>query len=175
MKGIILYSSKTGNTKKMAEVIFESLKDLTNISISDIKDIKSVEKLKEFDFILLGAWINRANLEIQAIKFLKKIDNINIGLFATLGAEVDSEHGKKVIENLKKLLENKNSIGQYICQGLVDPKMIEKLNGFMGLAMPKKLKNKMIETSKKSRRATEEELKMAGEYFREKIKNIEIN
>ena len=84
----------------------------------------------------------------------------------------DSEHGKKVIKNLDNLLIDRDSLGQYICPGLVDPKMIEKLRGITGLVVPKKIKEKMIETSLASRKATEEELEEATKYFAENIKHL---
>lgn len=166
MKGLIIYSSKTGNTKRMAEKIYEVLKKEYQITIKDIRDAPEVEK---FDFILLGAWIDRGTLETKALKFLKTIKNKKIGLFATLGAMPDSEHGRKVIKNLEGLLRGKESLGQYICPGLVDPKMIEKLKGIKGVIVPKKIKEKMIDTSLASRKATEEELEAAADYFFEKI------
>ena len=170
MKGLIIYSSKTGNTKRMAEKIYEALKDKQQMTIKDIRD---APKIEEYDFILLGGWIDRGTLETKTLKLLKTIKNKKIGLFATLGAMPDSEHGKKVIKNLQGLLKDRDSLGQYICPGLVDPKMIEKLKGITGLVVPKKkIKEKMIETSLKSRKATEEELKEAENYFIEKIKKI---
>lgn len=169
MKGLIIYSSKTGNTKRMAEKIYEALKDKQQMTIKDIREAPEVE---QFDFILLGAWIDRGTLETKTLKFLKTIKNKKLGLFATLGAMPDSEHGRKVIKNLQDLLKDRDSLGQYICPGLVDPKMIEKLKGITGLVVPKKIKEKMIETSLKSRKATEEELKEAENYFIEKIKKI---
>ena len=169
MKGLIIYSSKTGNTKRMAEKIYEVLKDEHQMTIKDIRDAPEVEK---FDFILLGAWIDRGSLEPKALKVLHSIKNKKIGLFATLGAMPDSEHGRKVIKNLEKLLIDRDSLGQYICPGLVDPKMIEKLRGITGLVVPKKIKEKMIETSLASRKATEEELEEATKYFAENIKHL---
>ena len=169
MKGLIIYSSKTGNTKRMAEKIYEVLKDEHQMTIKDIRDAPEVEK---FDFILLGAWIDRGTLETQTRKYLEKIKNKKVGLFATLGAMPDSEHGRKVIKNLEGLLRGKESLGQYICPGLVDPKMIEKLKGIKGVIVPKKIKEKMIDTSLKSRKATEEELEEAARYFADRINNI---
>ena len=139
MKGLIIYSSKTGNTKRMAEKIYEVLKDEHQMTIKDIRDAPEVEA---FDFILLGAWIDRGTLEPKTLKFLKTIKNKKLGLFATLGAMPDSEHGRKVIKNLENLLIDRDSLGQYICPGLVDPKMIEKLKGITGLVVPKKDKRK---------------------------------
>lgn len=172
MNAIIIYSSKTGNTKKMAEFIYNNIKDIVYTDLLSIKDIKDIENLKKYDLILLGGWINRATLNKEAIHLLKKIKNKNIGLFATLGAMPESEHGQKVINNLKNLLVDKNSLGQYICPGLVDPKMIEKLQGITAIIMPKKLRQKMIDTSLKSRYATNEELEKAGQYFKEKIEKM---
>ncbi len=84
----------------------------------------------------------------------------------------DSEHGRKVIKNLENLLIDRDSLGQYICPGLVDPKMIEKLRGITGLVVPKKIKEKMIETSLASREASEEELEEAARYFFKKLNNL---
>ena len=169
MKGLIIYSSKTGNTKRMAEKIYEVLKDEQQMTI---KDIREAPKIEEYDFILLGGWIDRGTLETKTLKLLKTIKNKKIGLFATLGAMPDSEHGRKVIKNIEDLLNDRDSLGQYICPGLVDPKMIEKLKGITGLVVPKKIKEKMIETSLKSRKATEEELLKAANYFVENIKRL---
>lgn len=169
VKGLIIYSSKTGNTKRMAEKIYEVLKDEHQMTIKDIRDAPEVE---QFDFILLGAWIDRGTLETKTLKFLKTIENKKLGLFATLGAMPDSEHGRKVIKNLENLLIDRDSLGQYICPGLVDPKMIEKLRGITGLVVPKKIKEKMIETSLASREASEEELEEAANYFYEKLINL---
>jgi len=173
MKGIVIYSSKTGNTKNMAEFIYSEIKNLGDVEISDIKDLKGKEEsLDKLDFVLLGAWIDRGTIEGKAMKLLKKLNNKKVGLFATLGAMPDSEHGHKVIKNLENLLEDRETLGQYICPGLVDPKMIEKLKGITGVVVPKHVKEKMIETSLESRNATEKELQKAAEYFKNHLENI---
>ena len=147
MKGIIIYSSKTDNTKRMAEKIYEALKDEYEMTIKNIRDSPDIES---YDFVLLGGWVDRGTLEAKSLKYLENIKNKKLGLFATLGAMPDSEHGRKVIKNLEGLLIGKESLGQYICPGLVDPKMIEKLKGIKGVIVPKKIKEKMIDTSLKS-------------------------
>lgn len=169
MKGIIIYSSKTDNTKRMAEKIYEALKDEYEMTIKNIRDSPDIES---YDFVLLGGWVDRGTLEAKSLKYLENIKNKKLGLFATLGAMPDSEHGRKVIKNLETLLIGKESLGQYICPGLVDPKMIEKLKGIKGVIVPKKIKEKMIETSLESREATEEELEEAANYFAENIKHL---
>lgn len=169
MKGIIIYSSKTDNTKRMAEKIYEALKDEYEMTIKNIRDSPDIES---YDFVLLGGWVDRGTLEAKSLKYLENIKNKKLGLFATLGAMPDSEHGRKVIKNLEGLLIGKESLGQYICPGLVDPKMIEKLKGIKGVIVPKKIKEKMIDTSLASREASEEELEEAANYFAENIKHL---
>lgn len=171
MKGIIIYSSKTDNTKRMAEKIYEALKDEYEMTIKNIRDSPDIES---YDFVLLGGWVDRGTLEAKSLKYLENIKNKKLGLFATLGAMPDSEHGRKVIKNLEGLLIGKESLGQYICPGLVDPKMIEKLKGIKGVIVPKKIKEKMITTSLKSRKATEEEIEEAAKYFKQNIKCLKI-
>lgn len=138
MKGIIIYSSRTGNTKRMAEKIYDILKDKYEMTIKDINDVEDERETKEYEFVLLGAWIDKGTVDNKAMKFLKKVENEKVGLFATLGAMPDSEHGKKVIKNLKELLKNKESLGEYICPGLVDSDLINKLEGITGKVVPKK-------------------------------------
>ena len=172
MKGIIIYSSRTGNTKRMAEKIYDIIKDKYEKTINAINDVEDERETKEYEFVLLGAWIDKGTVDNKAMKLLKKVENEKVGLFATLGAMPDSEHGKKVIKNLKELLKNKESLGEYICPGLVDSDLINKLEGITGKVVPKKVKEKMIKTSLESRRATEEELIGAGNYFLEKINRM---
>lgn len=168
MKGIIVYSSKTGNTKNMAEFMYKYLKESVNLDISSVEEIETVDN---YDFALLGGWVDKATLDSKIKRILKTTKQKNLGLFATLGAMPDSEHGIKVRNNLKNLLEDKNSLGFYICPGLVDPKLIEKMRGFTGMIVPKKIKEQMIQAGLNSRVATEEELLSASEYFKKNIVN----
>mgnify|MGYP002714698045 CR=1 FL=1 len=80
------------------------------------------------------------------------------------------------IEKLEELAGTKNH--QAVVALVSDFKYIEledlinKLEGITGKVVPKKVKEKMIKTSLESRRATEEELIGAGNYFLEKINRM---
>ncbi|SUB74278.1 flavodoxin family protein [Peptoniphilus indolicus] len=172
MRGIIAYSSKTGNTKKMAEHIYLELKKICDVEIKDIKEIKKDPKLEEYDFALVGAWIDKGKPNKEAKNIIENTKQQNLGIFVTMGAMPDSPHGMDVSKNLEDLLKNRNSLGYYKCPGLVDKKLIEKMRGFTGAIVPKKIKEKMIQTSIESRHATEEELQEAADYFYEKLNKI---
>ncbi|WP_455257055.1 flavodoxin family protein [Peptoniphilus asaccharolyticus] len=169
MRGIVIYSSKTGNTKRAAEYIYESLKEVAEMELASVEEKKNPE---DYDFALLGGWIDKALPDGKIRKVIENTKQDNIGIFTTLGAMPDSEHGLKVKENLEEMLSNRNSLGEFRLPGLVDPALIEKMKSFPAKIIPANIREKMIDSGIKSRIATEEELKEVAEFFKENIKNM---
>lgn len=122
MKTLITYSTKTGNTKKVAETVYKAIPN------SDIMDISEVKNL-DYDLIIVGTWIDRGTADAKALKFISTIKNKNTGFFFTLGAYPDSKHANDCIEAITKLFtENNNKVlAHYHCQGAIDPKLIEMM------------------------------------------------
>ena len=58
MKSLIVYSSATGNTRKLAEVFANEIEDAELLSIQDVK----VSMLKNFDMLYLGYWVDKGCL-----------------------------------------------------------------------------------------------------------------
>lgn len=169
MKGIVVYSSKTGNTKKMAEVIYEALKNTEGVD-AELFDIKDKPDIEGYDFALIGGWVDKALPDNLAMKLIKSTAQNNLGLFVTLGAMPDSEHGLQVEDNLNELLQGKNSFGTCKCPGLVDPKLVQKMKGFTGKIVPAHIRDKMVKAGEESRYATDEELAQAAQYFVDKVR-----
>ena len=97
MNILITYSSKTGNTKKLAEGIYEGLAT-DNKTILPMSEVTSLE---EYDTILVGYWVDKGAPNEESKKFLEAIKGKTVGLFATLGFWADSEHAWKSICNGK--------------------------------------------------------------------------
>lgn len=171
MKGIIVYSSKTGNTKRMAEAIYEKIREFGEVEI-ELADVLEKKNIEGYDFALIGGWVDKALPDKAAIRLIQSTSQSKLGLFVTMGAMPDSEHGEQVEENLGKLLEGKQSLGTYKCPGLVDPKLTQKMKGFTGKIVPAHIRDKMVKAGEESRYATAEELDQAAEYFLEKIKSV---
>ena len=122
MKSLIVYSSKTGNTKKIAKAVYQIL--------PEPKEIYPVEKAPapdDFDFIGLGFWVNRGTADKKAQQYMNKIKNKQVGLFGTLGAYPDSDHAKKCLSRVKELITGNELLGIFLCQGRVDPQVIEQM------------------------------------------------
>ena len=121
MKTAVIYSSKTGNTKKIAEAIKSSIEN--DCEFFSVKDNPDIEK---FDLIFFGAWVDKGMPDKDALEYMKTINNKKVALFMTLGAYPDSDHAKESIQNgIDSFGENCEVIDTFICQGAIDPKLIE--------------------------------------------------
>lgn len=125
-KILVTYSSKTGNTEKVAIAISEAIENSELLKMKDVKDIN------QYDGIVVGYWADKGIANKEAVEFLKKINNKKCGLFATLGAYPDSEHSKDVINYGIDVLENQGNeiLATFICQGKIDPKLTEMFKSF---------------------------------------------
>jgi flavodoxin len=125
MKTMVVYSSKTGNTKMVAESIMEIMPP--NSEIYHVKDAPDPE---DYDFIALGCWVDKGKPDEAAKDYFKKVKDTKVGIFITLGAKPDSKHGKESVVEASELLIGNEVIGQFVCQGKIDPKLIEMFRKF---------------------------------------------
>lgn len=123
MRVLVTYSSKTGNTKKLADGIYEGL----NVEDKVLLPMKEVSSIDEYDLILAGYWVDKAQPNAESKVFLEKIKGKKVGLFATLGFWADSEHAWESLVNGEALVKADNQVvGKFICQGALDPRIIER-------------------------------------------------
>lgn len=122
MKNIIIYSSKTGNTKKVAEAIHEAIPSSEILSVDEVNYL-------EYETIIIGGWIDKGTFDNKALKILKEIKNKNVAYFFTLGASIESEHAEYCKKNIEEvIISNGNKlIGNFISQGKIDPNLITGL------------------------------------------------
>ena len=128
MKTLIIYSSETGNTKMVCEKAFEYING--EKVIIPIKEKDSVN-LDEFDNIVVGTWIDKANANAEARKFINTLSNKKIFFIGTLAASLESEHAKKCFNNLTKLCSKKNNfVDGVLTRGKVSKDLQEKFTKF---------------------------------------------
>lgn len=122
MKTLIVYSSMTGNTKLVAEAIATVFGEEAGLF-----PVESAPAADAYDLIAVGFWVDRGTADKKAQSYLEGIRGRKVALFGTLGAYPDSEHAAKSMENATKLLNGSNKLVEtFICQGKVNPKLIEK-------------------------------------------------
>ena len=123
MKGIVIYDTSTGNTKKIAETITEALQESKiEVDLFDIKDVKKLSA-KDYDFLALGSPTRFGTMSFAMKFFLGKVNseewlNKPFAAFDTENPE-NIEHAKA---------ENKNwSAGEKIAEKLKEKKMNQLL------------------------------------------------
>lgn len=122
MKTLIVYSSLTGNTRQIAEAIYEIFGEQ-----ADLFPVEKAPSADGYDLIAVGFWVDRGTADKKAQGYLGGLRNQQVALFATLGAYPDSEHAAKSMANAAALLDESNQVvGTFICQGKVDPRLIEQ-------------------------------------------------
>jgi flavodoxin len=123
--GLMVYSSKTGNTRKLAEGIRQGLAE-----VFGTVRIAAVEENPDpagADWILVGFWADRGNADHKALQYLQSLEGHKIGLFGTLGASPHSDHAKDIGKRVQDLAAEKNTVlGCFLCQGRIDPALTEQ-------------------------------------------------
>ena len=110
MKSIVVVSSLTGNTLKVASAVAYGLDDnLEAVKVEENPDVS------DYDLVVIGTWIDRGTADAKAQEFIKTIKNKKVAVFTTLGAYPDSDHAKKCLDNISKLFVGK-SIYQLLLQ-----------------------------------------------------------
>ena len=118
----IIFSSKTGNTKKLAETICETLpKDFCDyFGPGNINNLSS-------DVLYIGFWTDKGNADSATLKFLKNLKNKKIFLFGTAGFGGSEEYFQKILNTVKKNIDESNTvIGEFMCQGKMPESVRER-------------------------------------------------
>lgn len=122
MKVLIAYSSKTGNTRKLAEALHLALPN------ADLCPMGSMPNLEQYDMVFAGFWVEGGNANSNARKGLQQLSGLPVALFATLGAYPDTQHAADSLKAAASQIPNGNVVDTFICQGAIDPNMIEWMN-----------------------------------------------
>ena len=117
----IIFSSSTGNTKELADTIYEALP-------KEKCDYFGVSKEEpQSDKVYIGFWTNQGNADKETLELLKKLKNKKIFLFGTAGFGGSQEYFQKVLGQIKESIDSSNTIiGEYMCQGKMPQSVRER-------------------------------------------------
>lgn len=126
MSTLVVYSTLTGNTEKVAKAVFEAIND--EKELKNVSEVEKTEDFEKFDKIIFGYWVDKGDADERMKKFMAKVKNKTVGAFGTLGAKPDSDHAKRCLGKVKAFLEeNGNKVErEFICRGAIDPKLLDK-------------------------------------------------
>lgn len=117
MTSLVLYSSVTGNTQKLAQAIASALPQSTLLPIDEALPYQ------DYDIVAIGYWVIRGLPDEKVLEFFKGLRQAKVILFGTLGAYVDSEHAQKCIRESEALVRyycpDNQVLGSFLCMGKV--------------------------------------------------------
>ena len=134
MKALVAYLSKTGNTKKVAEAIFEE--------ISDEKEIKPIDKvgsIEGYDIAFLGFPIHAMGPDKKTVELLEKhcVNGRNVALFITHMAPEDAQELPTWLDKFRQAASGASIVDVFDCQGQV----AKPIKLFMSIAPDSKLRS----------------------------------
>lgn len=121
MDYLVVYTSKTGNTQKIAMEIFRALP-------GNSKDIQKMEELNgEADTYYVGFWNNRGTCSSEILDFLSELHGKRVALFGTCGMGGSQEYYDRVANQVEAFLPEDNQyLGSFLCAGKMQPQVLEK-------------------------------------------------
>ena len=123
-KILVTYLSQTGNTKKIAEAIFEGLEgDKT------IKPMDEVQEIEDYSLIFIGFPVHSHSVPYKIESFLQKIpQGEKIALFSTHGSLPGGHLAREALEHAAVIASKAKVLGTFSCRGKVSMDTLEILS-----------------------------------------------
>jgi len=115
MKSLVVYSSRTGNTRKVADAVFESLP-----GDREIFPVDQAPPATGHDFVAIGFWVDKGRPDDKAAAYMQTVKGTTVGLFGTLGAQPDSPHARESMRRAVDLVSGNQVAGTFLCQGRIE-------------------------------------------------------
>lgn len=113
MSYAIVYSSKSGNTKKLAEAIRAPL-PMNECFYFGEPDLIALQA----STIFIGSWVDKGRFDSAILTFMKQLKQKQIALFATAGFGGSQAYFDDIIARVKTEIDASNTIlGNFMCQG----------------------------------------------------------
>ncbi|NOX79858.1 MAG: flavodoxin family protein [Deltaproteobacteria bacterium] len=121
MKQLVVYSSRSGNTKKLAEFIFSRLD-----GDKEIKPVASAPDPSGYDVVAVGFWFKGGQPDPDSQEYLKKCTGVGkLFLFATHGSAANSDYAAIGMNRARELAAGAQIVGDFDCPGEVSAKTLE--------------------------------------------------
>ncbi|MDY0391712.1 MAG: flavodoxin family protein [Desulfobulbus oligotrophicus] len=168
MKTLIVYSSRTGNTRMIAEAVHSvAPADAELFVVADAPDPA------DYDLLALGFWVDKGEPDRAMTDYMGRVQGKSVALFGTLGAWPDSDHARESMQKAVDRVPGSKVLGTFICQGKIDPKVLAAM-----AKMPEAAKHHAMTAERKARIAEaakhpdENDCAAARKFFTEVLQQV---
>lgn len=123
MKALVVCSSRTGNTRRVAEAVRDALPQ--GAELYAVEDAPSPEG---YGFVALGFWVDKGRPDDKASRYMRTVRGKAVGFFGTMGASPDSDHGRGVLEAAREELAGNDIRCEFLCLGRIDPAVVTAMS-----------------------------------------------
>jgi flavodoxin len=121
MKAIVAYFSQTGNTRKVAEAIYEGIQ-----CEKEIKQLEEADNINDYDLIFVGFPIQAFGPAQQGKDFLEnRCQGRKVALFMTHASPEDFESLPEWLAACRESAAGADVVGMFNCQGELDDALLE--------------------------------------------------
>jgi flavodoxin len=114
MRYAVIYESETGNTKKVAEQIYDAIDSFDK----ELVNLKTETLIPQADIYFVGFPIHHKNCSMKIVDTLEEIESGKVALFATCGMKPTEKYKQKLEDALSIWLSNEvEYLGMFLCQG----------------------------------------------------------
>lgn len=165
MKGIIFYSSNTGNIEQLAQELYNRIQSTGSWSLCNMK--RGAIDITNYDAVLIGGWVEGGSLNKEALNFMDQLNlsNKKVGLFANMGVRTNTEHGQACQQNIHAIASKYQSLGVQILQRHIAPTLMDKLANLPDTVIPLSVKTAMYDGINSYQTPTDETYQAIADYF----------
>ena len=123
MKVLVTYMTQSGNTRKVAEALFDGVQ-----VEKEIKEFSEVDGVDDYDLLFVGFPIQAFGPAEKARKFMAEhLNGKRVALFITHASPEDSPELQVWLDGSKEAAASAELIGMFNCQGELAPDIMEFL------------------------------------------------
>ena len=147
MSYAIVFSSKTGNTRLLADTLRASLPQ----NECTYFGAPAPEAL-EAEILYIGFWTDKGNADADTLALLRTLKNKRLFLFGTAGFGIDTAYFDAILARVQAVPDGSNTvIGTYMCQGKMPPSVRARYEAMRTLPAPPANLDAMIENFDRAR------------------------
>lgn len=124
LKTLVTFESRTGNTKKIAEAIYDAVEGEKSLI-----PIAEGPNLEEFSLVFIGFPVHSHSVPYKVETFLKSIPaGKKVAFFSTHGSFTGNRLSREALEYASTLASKARVLGSFTCRGAVSPNALEILS-----------------------------------------------